>query len=126
MSVPALNSVAWFEIGTDQPGEVKEFYGQLFGWTSSLNTNLPGVNYHAVATGDAPRPSGGVWESDGKFPNYAIFYVLVQDVAATVEQAVRLGGKVLMPPVTDAAGVTFARLEDSTGNHFGVFYMPAP
>jgi DNA-binding MarR family transcriptional regulator len=30
------------------------------------------------------------------------------------------------PPVTDAAGVTFARLEDSTGNHFGVFSLPAP
>jgi predicted enzyme related to lactoylglutathione lyase len=126
MSVPAINSVAWFEIGTDRPGEVKEFYGQLFGWTSSLNTDLPGVNYHAVVTPAAPRPTGGVWESNGKFPNYAIFYVLVQDVAASVERAEELGGKVLMPPVTDAAGITFARLEDSTGSHFGVFSMPTP
>ena len=50
MSIPAINSVAWFEIGTDRPSQVKEFYGQMFGWTSSLNTNLPGVNYHAVVT----------------------------------------------------------------------------
>ena len=93
MSVPAVNSVAWFEIGTDRPSEVKEFYGQMFGWTSSLNTNLPGVNYHAVVTPAAPQPTGGVWESDGKFANYAIFYVLVQDVAASVERAEELGGK---------------------------------
>lgn len=30
---------------------------------------------------------GGVWEAEGKFPDYAIFYVLVQDIAATVERA---------------------------------------
>ncbi len=91
MSFPAVNSVAWFEIGTDRADGVKEFYGQLFGWAATLNTNLPGVNYHAVATSDAPQPSGGVWESEGKFPNYAIFYVLVEDVAASVERAEELG-----------------------------------
>jgi predicted enzyme related to lactoylglutathione lyase len=42
MSVPAINSVAWFEIGTDRPREVKEFYGQLFGWAYSLNRNCHG------------------------------------------------------------------------------------
>lgn len=125
MSFPAVNSVAWFEIGTDRADGVKEFYGQLFGWAATLNTNLPGVNYHAVATSDAPQPSGGVWESEGKFPNYAIFYVLVEDVAASVERAEELGDKVLMPSVADAAGFAFARLEDSTGNHFGVFSTPA-
>ncbi|MEQ0558450.1 VOC family protein [Amycolatopsis sp. NEAU-NG30] len=124
MSSPAVNTVAWFEIGTDRPAEVKEFFGQLFGWNYSLNTNTPGVNYHAIVTPGAPQPTGGVWESDGKFSDYAIFYVLVQDVEATVERAEELGGKVLMPPVTDAAGLTFARLEDSAGHHFGVFSAP--
>lgn len=26
MSGPAFNSIGWFEIGTDQPDKVKEFY----------------------------------------------------------------------------------------------------
>ncbi|MEH0416842.1 VOC family protein [Streptomyces sp. B21-083] len=126
MPAPALNSVAWFEIGTDQPEGVKQFYGQLFDWSFQLNTNTPGVNYHAVVTPGAQQPTGGVWESEGNFPDYAVFYVLVQDVAATVERAEELGGKVLMAPTTDAAGLTFARLEDSTGHNFGVFSAPAP
>ncbi|MDQ0687841.1 MULTISPECIES: VOC family protein [Streptomyces] len=126
MPGPALNSVAWFEIGTDQPEEVKHFYGRLFDWNFQLNTNTPGVNYHAVVTPGAQQPTGGVWESEGRFPDYAVFYVLVQDVAATVQHAEELGGKVLMAPITDAAGLTFARLEDSAGHHFGVFSAPAP
>ncbi|MFD5156746.1 hypothetical protein ACFWMJ_01495 [Streptomyces hawaiiensis] len=55
-----------------------------------------------------------------------IFYVLVQDVAATVERGRELGATVLMEPVSDSAGLTFARLEDTAGNHFGVFSLPAP
>jgi uncharacterized protein len=66
-----------------------------------------------------------VWESEGKFPNYAIFYVLVQDVAATAERAGELGATVLMEPVSDSAGFSFARLLDTAGNHFGVFSAPA-
>lgn len=126
MTVPAFNSVAWFEFGTDQPEQVKEFYGELFDWKYVLNTNTPGITYNAVTTPGAPRPTGGVWESAGAFPNYAIFYVLVQDVAATVEQAGKLGAEVLMAPVSDAEGLTFARLRDTAGNHFGVFSTPAP
>ncbi len=125
MTVPTVNSVAWFEFGTDQPEKVKEFYGELFDWKYVPNTNLPGVNYHAVLTPAAQQPGGGVWGSAGAFPNYAIFYVLVQDVAETVERAQELGAKTLMEPVSDAAGFTFARLEDAAGNHFGVFSTPA-
>ncbi|MEH0532987.1 hypothetical protein QBA75_41015 [Streptomyces stelliscabiei] len=42
MTVPAFNSVAWFEFGTDQPEKVKEFYGELFDWQYILNTNTRG------------------------------------------------------------------------------------
>jgi predicted enzyme related to lactoylglutathione lyase len=66
-----------------------------------------------------------VWESEGGFPDYAIFYVLVQDVAATVKRGRELGAEVLMEPASDGAGFTFARLRDTAGNHFGVFSVPA-
>ncbi|GAQ66478.1 hypothetical protein [Streptomyces scabiei] len=54
MTVPAFNSVAWFEFGTDQPEKVKEFYGELFDWSYALSTNTPGVTYHSVMP---PGPS---------------------------------------------------------------------
>ncbi|MGW2616640.1 VOC family protein [Streptomyces sp. NPDC001500] len=126
MTIPAFNSVAWFEFGTDQPEKVKEFYGELFDWKYALNTDTPGVTYHSVMTPGSGRPTGGVWESEGGFPDYAIFYVLVQDVAATVERGRELGAAVLMEPVSDSAGLTFARLTDTAGHHFGVFSAPAP
>ncbi|OZD10385.1 glyoxalase [Rhodococcus sp. 06-235-1A] len=129
MTAPALNSVAWFEFGSDKPEEIQSFYSQLFDWNFTPNHDLPGVNYHAAITPGAPRPGGGIFESDGTFADYAIFYVLVADVADvadTIARTTALGAEVLMEPLTDASGVTFARLRDSTGNHFGIFSAPAP
>src|SRR4051812_38950789 len=50
VGAPAFNSVGWFEFGTDQADEVKKFYGELFDWSFTLNTNLEGVTYWEVAT----------------------------------------------------------------------------
>ncbi len=124
MGGPAMGSIGWFEFGSDQPDTIKEFYGELFDWKFERNTNLPGVNYHEITTAPGQPSSGGIFESDGRFPDYAVFYILVQDVAATVTQAKDLGAEVTMEPVTDAAGITFGRLRDTAGNHFGVFSPP--
>lgn len=124
MTGPAFNSIGWFEIGTDQPEKVKEFYGDLFGWKFELNTNLPGVRYHEIATTPDAPTSGGIFESGGRFPDYAIYYVLVQNVAETLERAGKLGAEIVMEPVTDGAGITFGRLRDTAGHHFGVFSPP--
>ncbi|MDA1362530.1 hypothetical protein O1R50_23105 [Glycomyces luteolus] len=125
MGAPAMGSIGWFEFGTDQPDKVKEFYGELFDWQFRLNTDLPGVNYHEITTTPGQPASGGIFESGGRFEDYAVFYVLVKDVAAVVKQAKGLGAEVTMEPVTDASGITFGRLRDTAGNHFGVFSPPA-
>ncbi|MDT0344178.1 VOC family protein [Streptomyces litchfieldiae] len=79
MTVPAFNSVAWFEFGTDQPRRSRSS-------TASSSTG---------STSSTPTPGQ------------------------------ELGAEVLMEPVSDSAGFTFARLEDTAGNHFGVFSVPA-
>ncbi|MCP2335732.1 VOC family protein [Actinomadura rupiterrae] len=121
----AYNSVAWFEIGTGKADETRRFYGELFDWTFNI-TEGGTLKYDEVTTPGADRPSGGIMESDGHFPDYAIFYVVVRDVTETVSQAEALGGKVIVPATTTEAGLTFAQLQDSAGHHFGVFSPPAP
>jgi predicted enzyme related to lactoylglutathione lyase len=113
------NTVEWFEVATDRPDEAKEFYGELFGWTFS-----GGPAYTEVTTPGIDKPTGGIFNSEGRFPNYAIFYVTVEDVAATLARAESLGAKQVMPPTTTDGGLTFAQLRDTAGNHFGIFSPP--
>jgi len=64
---------------------------------------------------------GGLWDTSCiGGGNYAIFYVNVPDVHATVDQALELGAN-LVVPITDNGTIEFAHLTDPMGNRFGVW-----
>ena len=125
MSKPAYDTVDWFEIGTDDPETAQRFYGELFGWSFQKDETDTTVDYRLITAAGADGPSGGILNTGGRFPNYATFYVVVEDVAATVAKAERLGAKALLPPTTAPSGLVFAQLHDPAGNQIGVF-KPAP
>jgi uncharacterized protein len=121
-AIPAPNTVAWFQIGTDQPQAAQEFYGGLFGWKITPEPGSPG--YDLISYAGAEHPSGGIMRTDGGGDNHATFLVLVEDVAAVCARTEQLGGKVLSPPTTTPNGLVFADLLDRSGNRFGVFTPP--
>ena len=123
MSERQLNHVGWFEVATDKPEEAKAFYGELFGWQFEADKG-GGLPYSMITTPGAERPTGGLFDSRGEFPGYAIFYVGVEDVAATLAKAESLGGKTVLGPITTDDGLVFAQLRDAHGHHFGIFLPP--
>jgi len=127
--MPAINGIGWFEIATDQPAAAERFYGDVFGWRFGDDgggaTGADGSSYRMITTPGAERPSGGLFPTGGKTPNYAVFYVLVADVGESAKAAEAAGGSVLVPAQTTPDGLTFAHLLDPSGNHFAVF-TPAP
>jgi uncharacterized protein len=120
--MPGFNGIAWFEIGTDDPAAAERFYGDVLGWTVANDGN-PG--YQIWTTGDADGLHGGLFATEGKLPGYAIFTVIVEDVAETCRRAEEAGGKVQRAPQVSPDGLTFAYLLDPAGNHFGVFTPPS-
>jgi predicted enzyme related to lactoylglutathione lyase len=123
MPTPAYNTVAWFQIGTDEPEAAKEFYGGLFGWSFAPDPNSDG--YELISYPGSEGPSGGIMPTAGGGENHATFIVLVEDVAAVCARTEQLGGKVLNGPVTAPDGLVFADLLDRSGNRFGVFTPPS-
>jgi predicted enzyme related to lactoylglutathione lyase len=108
------NRIDYFEIGTPQPQQAREFYGGLFGWTVS-EPSTP-ANYAMVDEG-----SGGLWDTtEIGAESWAIFYVHVADVRAAIEKAESLGARVAIP-FTDNGVIEFAHLVDPLGNRFGVW-----
>jgi hypothetical protein len=125
----AVNGIAWFEIGTDEPAAVERFYGDVFGWTFTDDDPSNGTGgttaYRIVTTPAEDGLRGGIFATGGTVPNYAVFTVLVADTAQTCRRAEAAGGKVLVAPQTAPSGLVFAHLLDPSGNHFGVFTPPA-
>jgi hypothetical protein len=120
---PLAGSIGWFEVGTPDPAGAQEFYGGLFGWVFAQDDT--GIPYHQARTGEGHPIKGGIADTEGQYPSYAVFCVVVEDVAATLERAVQLGGEVVMGPMALPTGIVVGYLRDRDANLLAV-YSPVP
>ena len=112
------DTVNYFEIGTPDPAAARTFYGSLFGW--QLDDDVEPGGYGFVDGG-----KGGLWDtSEMGGGTWAVFYVHVDDVAATIAAAVAAGASVVLPLVDNGA-IEFAHLTDPAGSRFGVWHRKA-
>jgi predicted enzyme related to lactoylglutathione lyase len=109
------NPVVHFEIRSSDPDATRAFYGKLFGWTFP-DGGIPGYSY--VETGVDGALPGGISPVQGGTP-LVTFFVGVEDVAKTLKEAERAGGRVVQP-ATDVPGVRFGLFADPFGQVVGV------
>jgi uncharacterized protein len=107
--------VVHFEIGCKDLAKARKFYGPLFAWE---------FQEHGTAAMVAPTPPGigGHLNSLGHEPHtYVTFYVMVDDLKATLEKAAKMGGTTVVPP-TEVPGMGhFAWMRDPEGNVIGLW-----
>ena len=106
---------SWNELLTTDPGAAKEFYTQLFGWTTE-EWPMGDYNYLVVKVGGESR--GGIMTipeaAKGMPPSWGP-YVTVDDVDATAAQAEKLGGKIRVPPTDIPSVGRFTVIADPQG-----------
>jgi predicted enzyme related to lactoylglutathione lyase len=107
--------VMWFEVlGTDG-GKLRQFYGDLFGWTFDVNKG----DYGVAKTGDTRGIMGGVGPTYPGTKSWVTFYTETPDVTASLEKAKALGGKVITPR-TELPDVILGIFEDPEGHVLGL------
>ena len=102
------NGIGWFEISTSDLPAAERFYGDMFGWTFGSDGNSEA--YRMVTTPVADGLRGGIADNGGTGPQYAIFYVVVDDVDDACRRAEAAGGKVVLAPQNAPDGLVFARV----------------
>lgn len=111
------NPVVQWQLITRNPDRLAQFYSGLFGWEVNADNAL---GYRIVDTGTERGINGGIWPAPPAAPSFAQLFIEVEDVAATVESAVALGARILVPPQTLPDGDELAILHDPEGISFGV------
>ena len=126
MSTPITNTLAWFEVATDDPDAAVAFYSELFSWTFApfADPDEAGIDYRVATQPSGGAPFGGVVATGGAMPPHAIFSIAVADVAAICKATTDLGGTVVHEDMAPAAGPPNAYLRDPLGNLFSVFAPP--
>lgn len=109
--------VMWFEVMGTDAARTRAFYREMFGWEARAGDpaeygviNPPGGQGIPGGIGQ-PYPGGG--------RPWVTFYVETPSVQASLDQAVRLGGTVVIPR-TEAPEVTLGVFEDPEGHVIGL------
>jgi predicted enzyme related to lactoylglutathione lyase len=110
MSAEWARPVVHWEIVATHPDAQRAFYTQLFNWQigdGPIMQIAPGIG------GPEPGPAGHI--RAGAQSGVSL-YVQVRDLAASLAEVERLGGKVLVERLQVPDGPTLAAVEDPEGN----------
>jgi predicted enzyme related to lactoylglutathione lyase len=76
--------VVHWELWSEDPDKVAEFYGKVFDWEIR---NIPEMNYHLAETGGERGINGGIMKpQQGPWPGNMAFYIDVDDLATYREK----------------------------------------
>ena len=104
------------EIRSADPDVTRRFYADLFDWKVASEGGFPGYTF--IDTG----VEGGTYVAISPRQGAAdevLFFVAVEDVAATLNKAVQLGGRIIQS-AQKVPGTTFGVFEDAQGHKVGV------
>ena len=112
------NPVGWFEVVGRDGAKLRSFYGELFDW--QIQDSGGGMDYGLVAAAEKGI-GGGIGASQDGEAGHVTFYVEVDDPAAYLARAEKLGGRTIVPPTEiPAYNLTFAMFADPEGHVVGL------
>jgi predicted enzyme related to lactoylglutathione lyase len=117
----AIGEVSWHELTTSDVDKVFGFYGEMFGWKKLDDMDMgPMGKYRIFGRGD--QQLGGIFVKPAEMPgpNAWLCYFQVADLDAKVEEAKKLGAKLLNGPMEVPGGDRIAQFLDPQGAAFAL------
>jgi hypothetical protein len=104
------------EIRCADPDATRSFFAELFGWKIASEGAFPGYTFIDTGAEGGPYVAISPRQSD---QDEVLFFVAVEDVAATLEKAESLGGTVVQA-AQHVPGTSFGVFADDQGHRIGV------
>lgn len=127
MENPKFNqgTINWRDLTTDKAEELREFYQSVVGWTSQGLDMKDGEEAYQdyVMKDSAGNSVAGICHSRGGntgVPPQWIVYISVENVDESVENALKLGGKLLKEYKSKEGNLIYAMIEDPAGAVFAL------
>jgi predicted enzyme related to lactoylglutathione lyase len=107
--------ICYMQIPAISIAESAKFYNKVFGW--NIRTRSDG----SIAFDDTPNGISGTWvlNKEPQTRSGVRIYIMVDDVAATLETITASGGKVV-DPISGVAPEFIATFSDVAGNILGI------
>lgn len=118
----AKHSIVHVEFSAQDPKAAGKFYGELFGWKITEDTNMDYVMF------EPEQGPGGGMPRVGEMmqPGSVLVHVSTDDIEASLAKAEKLGGKRVVPETEIPGFGWFAIFSDPTGNMVGLYKAMNP
>jgi len=113
---PVPHPVIHAEIRSQDPDATRRFFADLFGWKVASEGAFPGYTF--IDTGAEGGPYVAISPRQAT-EDEVLFFVGVEDVAATLKRAQELGGTVVQSE-QKVPGTSFGVFADAQGHRVGV------
>ena len=116
--------IVWADLTTNQAESLKEFYKDVLGWQEfpvAMKDNEEEYNDYAMLY-DEKKPAGGICNQRGvnaNIPPQWIMYVCVEDVDATLQNALDRGAKLVHESKKADGSLNYVIIQDPAGAVFG-------
>jgi uncharacterized protein len=113
--------VAMFEVTSADADRARKFYAELFGWTVTSDPSWGDWSMVDTGAGES-AVVGGIGASESPGDTGVKIYMRVDDLAASLQRAERLGGSTILGPTDLPEGFgRFALFADPDGNPVGLW-----
>jgi predicted enzyme related to lactoylglutathione lyase len=107
----------WFDLGTADAGQAREFYSALFGWTVGPAED---AGPYQAWINDGQQPWAGIVQAGPAADAGWLPYVVVEDLDEAAKRAVSLGATVIAGPADGPAGASVT-IADPGGARLALF-----
>ena len=110
-------TIPWIDLTVDDADRVRDFYQAVVGWSSSPVKMGEYDDYCMLPPGE-DRPVTGICHARGEnlgLPAQWLIYILVKDLAASIEACRREGGQILLGPKNAGPSGRFCVIRDPAG-----------
>jgi predicted enzyme related to lactoylglutathione lyase len=112
------NPVVWFEVVGKDGRKLQRFYSDLFGWKIE---GAEGDPTYGLLAGVDSGIAGAVGQSQAETDGHVTVFIEVDDPAAYLDKAEKLGGRTIVPPTeVPSYNLTFAYFTDPQGHLIGL------
>jgi len=122
---PPIGMVAWRDLTVDDASGVSAFYAAVVGWKADA-VEMGGYSDFNMCMPDSGEPAVGVChsrDSNQGIPAQWLMYVIVEDLASSLEACRSGGGQVVREPAALMGG-SFAIIQDPAGAVLALYQVP--
>lgn len=115
-------SIAWADLTVSNASEVRDFYTAVVGWQSE-DLEVGGYSDYVMRSKATGRAVTGICHAKGVnegLPNQWLVYVNVENLQASLDKCVAMGGKVQKEPFDMGSFGKMAIITDPAGANIGL------